>query len=81
MSVTSLLCALVLHGFEDLVEEQLEDIEDVDWQGVETNTYQTTWSLAYICTGVYFVYFVLLLFSSGAFRKEESTQAKKRARP
>lgn len=79
MSVTSLLCALVLQGFEEMVEDELEDIDEVDWQGVETNTYAATWSLAYACTGLYFAYFVFLLFSPGAFRKEE--QDKKHASP
>ena len=54
----------------------LEASEDIDWGGTDTDTYQTTWSLAYISTAVYLGYFALLFFSPGAFRKEPQEEKK-----
>ena len=77
MAVTSLLCALVMHGFEDTVKDELEKVEDIDWQGLETNTYEATWSFAYMAAGVYLVFFIWLFLAPGAFRKEERERDEK----
>lgn len=71
MFISSLLCALVMHGFEDQIKNDLENNEEINWKGIETDTYQATWIMAYISSGIYLVFFFILFLSPRAFHKEE----------
>ena len=83
MALTSLLCALVLHGFEEDVEEKLEEVESIDWQEVQTNTYQATWAFAFVAAGAYAFFFVWLFLAESAFAKSSTTptQTQQNQRP
>lgn len=79
MAMMCLLCGLVLIGFKDHVENNFEKDSDnvgIEWSKIDTQIYKATFSMAFISTLMYLVFFVILVFDKGAVQKSDVEIAK-----
>jgi len=79
MFMTTLLCALVLHGFEDELKG-FEDEEGVDWEEFDTRVFKTTYAFGYISAGFYLFFALMLVLFSSVFKKQPEAQEEEKAK-
>lgn len=68
LSFFTLLCGLVMEGFQPIVSDQLQN--QTYWSEMDTGAFQGTYSFAYICSAMFLFFFLcLLVFQSGVTKQ------------
>lgn len=65
-----LLCGLVLDGFKDTVQDQLETKLPNTWSQINTGAYLGTIGFAYLCFVMFILFFFALILFQGAVTEE-----------
>lgn len=80
MALMCLLCFLVLRGFTDQVEVELENDKHeagVDWESGDTLAFKASFWLALVSTVIYLAFFVVLVCDKGAVRRQKEDKRSK----
>ncbi|GMH39593.1 hypothetical protein BSKO_07491 [Bryopsis sp. KO-2023] len=79
MAMMCLLCGLVLIGFKEDVVSKFEDDPKklgTEWGKIDTQAYKATFSMAFVSTLMYLIFFGILVFDKGAVQKNDADVAK-----